>query len=50
LYSLPNISKIIYNEEDDVGGAYYLKGGGEECIWATGRKAIGKETTRKTKI
>jgi hypothetical protein len=33
-----------------VGGACCMKGGEEEHLYVIGRKARGKETTRKTEI
>jgi hypothetical protein len=41
-----NIEKV---EEDEVGGICGTNGREEERVWVTGRKARGKETTRKTK-
>jgi hypothetical protein len=36
-------------EGDEMDGACSNNGGEEECIYITGKKAIGKETTRTTK-
>jgi hypothetical protein len=35
-------------EEDEVGGTCGTNGEEEERVWVIGRKARGKETTRKT--
>jgi hypothetical protein len=35
-------------EEDEVGGTCGTNGGEEERVYVIGRKARGKETTRKT--
>jgi hypothetical protein len=32
-----------------MGGTFGVKGGEEKRVWDVGRKARGKETTRKTK-
>jgi hypothetical protein len=49
LYSLPSIIRIIKLEEDEVGRACGTNGREEERVYVIGRKARGKETTRKTR-
>jgi hypothetical protein len=47
LYSSPSIIRII-KSEDEVGGTCGTNGEEEERVEVIGRKARGKETTRKT--
>jgi hypothetical protein len=48
LYSSPSIIRIIKSRRIKVGGTCGTNGGEEERVEVIGRKARGKETTRKT--
>jgi hypothetical protein len=50
LYSSPSIIRIIKSRGDEVGGTCGTNGGEEEHVSVTGRKARGKDTTRKTEM